>query len=145
MTIKLASLHVDLQREAKGDWIDFPDWPGVAFLVSSKLSQSFQGAHAMMLKRVSVSHRNAPVPVETMHAELAKLYCRHILHGWRGLDVEYSPEKALEVLSDPGFRPVIAAVGWCADKLSEVAVEYVDEAETQAAETAVTKTRRRDC
>lgn len=145
MTIRLASLSVDLQREAKGDWVEYPDWPGVAFHVSSKMSQAFHSAHAMMLKRVGVSYRNAPVPAEAMHAELAKLYCRHILHGWRGLDVEYSPEKALEVLSDPGYRPVIAAVGWCADKLSEISPEYVGDDETREPETAATKARRRDC
>ena len=126
MTIKLASLKANLEREAKGDWVGYPDWPGVAFNVSSIHTPAYKTAVQLMSQRLARVYKSKPVPADEMHEELGQLFCKHLLHDWRGLDVAYSPEKALEVLCDPAYRDVLDAVRWCAEKISELQVEFVE-------------------
>lgn len=128
MVVKLASLKADLKREAEGDWIDYPDWPGVSFKVSSTRSEPFITERDLLLKQMAA--RNKPVALgdPEMARGLGRLYCQHVLHGWRGLDVEYSEEAALETLTDIAYRDVLTAVDWCAQKLSQISVEFVDKA-----------------
>lgn len=126
MVIKLASLKADLDREAKGDWIDFPDWPGVSFNVSSVRSEPFLTQRDLLLKKVSVAGKLVSQGDPEMADGLGRLYCQYILHGWRGLDVEYSPEVALQTMTDVAYRDVLSAVDWCAQKLSRITVEFVD-------------------
>jgi hypothetical protein len=128
MTVKLSSLKSDLKREAEGDWIEFVEWPGVEFNVSSLLLPAYAHARDLTMQRLAKHQKGKPIPRDVMTTELGKLYAKHILHGWRGLDVEYSPEKALEILSDPEYRTIVAAVEWCASKISEIDVQFVDEA-----------------
>lgn len=127
MTVKLSSLRADLAREEKGDWIEFPDWPGVEFNVSSLHLPMYQTARDLLFKRLTKIYKKSAVPGPVMTTELGKLYAKHILHGWRGLDVAYTSEKAVEILTDPEFRNVVAAVEWCAGKVSEIDVEFADD------------------
>lgn len=137
MSVKLSSLKADFEREAKGDWIDYPDWPGVAFKVSSLHLPAYQTARDIAYKRLNKAYSGVTVPQTVMSAEMGKLYAKHILHDWRGLDESFSPERALEILTDPEYRNVVAAVEYCAAKVSEVAVEFVeDEAKNSARPTA---------
>ena len=129
MTIKLSSLKADLAREASGDWVEFPDWPGVEFNVSSLLLPAYRIERDLMAQRLARRHKGKPVPPNEMTTELGKLYAKHILHGWRGLDEPYSPERASEILADPEYRNVVAAIEYCAAKVSEVDVEFVEEQE----------------
>lgn len=126
MVVKLASLKADLAREAEGDWVDYPDWPGAGFRVSSILSEPFVTARDIFLKQMAA--RN--IPVSSADPEMTKgigrLYCQHILHDWRGFDAPYSEDVALETLTDPSHRDMRAAVHWCAHKLSQTSVEFVD-------------------
>ncbi|MGY5812004.1 hypothetical protein ACXHXG_30430 [Rhizobium sp. LEGMi198b] len=126
MVVKLASLKANLEREAKGDRIEYPDWPGVFFHVSSTRSEPFVTQRDLFLKQMAA--RNKPVTPgdPEMARGIGRLYCEHILHGWEGLDVEYSPEVALETLTDVAYRDVLSAVDWCAGKLSQIQVEFVD-------------------
>lgn len=129
MTVKLASLKADLAREAKGDWVEYPDWPGVAFNVSSLHLPAYQIQRDLLLQKLGRIHKGKPIPRDVLSKELGALYDKHILHGWRGLDVEYSRQTAAEVLTDPEFRNVVAAVEWCASKLSDIEAEFVEDAE----------------
>nr|WMC97949.1 hypothetical protein RAR13_04330 [Aminobacter aminovorans] len=137
MTIKLSSLKADLAREEKGDWIDYPDWPGVAFNVSSLHLPAFATARDLLLQRMAKKHGRKPVPREEMTAEFGKLYAEHILHNWRGLDVEFGPDVARETLTNPEFRNVVAAVEWCAAKVSDVDIEFVEDASKNSARPSV--------
>lgn len=128
MAVKLASLKANLAREEKGDWIEFPDWPGVEFNVSSLLYGPYQTARDLMYQRLARKYKKKTIPREVMSVELGKLYDDHILHDWRGLDVPYSKETALQVLTDPEYRNVVAAVEYCAGKVSETEIEFVDDA-----------------
>jgi len=124
MTIKLSSLAADLAREEKGDWIDYPDWPGVAFNVSSLNLPAFTVARDILLQRLNrVYHRKIPQQVQTV--EVGKLMATHLLHNWRGLDVPYSPEVAMTTLSSPEYRDVTAAVQYCAAMVSQVEFEVL--------------------
>jgi hypothetical protein len=128
-TIKLSSLKADLAREEKGDWIEYPDWPGVEFNVSSLHLPAFTVARDLMYQRLARIYKKKPIPETVTTAELGKLFAQHILHGWRGLDVDYSPATAAETLSSPEYRNVVSAVQWCAAKVSDIDIEFVEEAE----------------
>jgi hypothetical protein len=129
MTVKLASLKSDLEREEAGDWIDYPDWPGVAFNVSSLHKPAYVMARDVLLQRLARQHKGKPVPVTVSSPKIGKLYAEHLLHGWRGLDVPYSPEVAMETLSDPAFRSIVNAVEYCAQQVSVIDAEWVEDAE----------------
>ena len=127
--IKLESLKADLEREETGDWIEYPEWPGVAFRVSALTSTAFVTARDMKLQDLRRNGHGKAIPSEVLTPELNALYADHILHEWRGLDVPYSAEKANEVLCDPSYRAVTEAVIWCAVQIGQIEVEFVEEAE----------------
>jgi len=134
MTVKLASLKADLSREEKGDWVEFPDWPGVEFNVSSLHLPAFTVSRDLMYQRLARTYKKKPIPKDVLSVEIGKLFHAHILHDWRGLDVEYSRDEAARILSSAEYRNVVAAVEWCAGKLSDVDVEFVeDEGKNSAA------------
>ncbi|WP_065091639.1 hypothetical protein [Rhizobium leucaenae] len=126
MVVKLASLKANLEREAKGDRIEYPDWPGVFFNVSSTRSEPFVTQRDLFLKQMAARNKSVAPGDPEMAKGIGRLYCEHILHGWEGLDVEYSPEVALEILTDVAYRDVLSAIDWCAGKLSQISVEFVD-------------------
>lgn len=128
MTVKLSSLKADLDREQKGDWIEYPEWPGVAFNVSSLFTPEYVVARDLLVQKLTRKHKGAPPPPNELTPAIGKLYAKHILHGWRGLDVDYSPDKALETLTNPEFRNVTAAVEWCAGQLAQINVEFIEDA-----------------
>jgi hypothetical protein len=127
MTVKLASLKADLTREEKGDWIEFPDWPGVEFNVSSLHLPAYRTQRELLMQRLGRKYKKKPVPPNVMLVELGKLYHEHLLHGWRGLDVEYEKTTAADIMTNPEYRNVISAVEWCAAAVSEIQVEYDEE------------------
>lgn len=129
MPLILTSIKADLAREAAGDWVEYPDWPGVAFNVSSLYAPAYATARDLMVQRLTAKYLRQPIPPGELAVETGALYCEHILHDWRGLDVEYTAEVALKTLSDPAYRKVVAAVEWCAAKLSETEVAFTDNAE----------------
>jgi hypothetical protein len=133
MTVKLASLKADLQREEKGDWIEYPDWPGVEFNVSSLHLPAYTVERGLMFQRLGRIYKKKPIPPHVLSTEMGKLYHKHILHGWRGLDVEYTHELAGQILADPEYRNVVAAIEWCAAKVSDVEVEFVEDQEKNSA------------
>lgn len=138
MTVKLSSLAADLALEARGDWVDYPEWPGVAFNVSSLQKPAYVTERDLMLQRLTRRYRGKAPPPAEIASEVGRLYCKHILHGWRGLDVEYSAEKAIEVLTDPAYRAVTAAVEWCAGQVAQLEVEFVEDAEKNSAAPSAT-------
>lgn len=133
MTVKLGSLKANIELEAKGDWIDYPDWPGVAFNVSSLNSHAYQVARDLAIQRLNRRYKGKPVPPDEQAKVIGQVYCQHILHGWRGFDVAYSAETALETLRDPAFRRIVDAVEWCAGQIGVDDVEFIEEEEKNSA------------
>lgn len=126
MVLKLSSIKADLAREESGDWIAYPDWPGVEFNVSSLHAPGYQAARDLVIQRVARKYQGRTVPADESAAIYGKLYSEHVVHGWRGFDVEYSADKALEILSDPAYRDVVRAVEWCAGEISRRDAEYIE-------------------
>jgi hypothetical protein len=128
MVVRMNSIKADLDKEAKGDWIEYPDWPGVAFNVSSLLHPTYRIERDLLGQRLARQYKGGkPIPPDVMTSEVGKLFHKHILHGWRGFDVDYSKEKAGEMLADPEYRNLVGAVEWCAAKISDVDVEFVED------------------
>jgi hypothetical protein len=128
MTVKLSSVKADLAREAKGDWVDFPDWPGVAFKVSSLLLPAYRIDRDLLGQRLARQHKGKPIPPDVLTTEVGKLYQKHILHDWRGFDQAYSKELAGEMLVDPEYRAIVSAIEWCAAKIADIDVEFIEDA-----------------
>ena len=123
--IQLSSLRVDLEREKRGDWVPYPLWKGVRFNVSALTLPAYETDRDMVYKRLRQEYQSGPIPREVLSVELGKLYHKHILHGWEGLDVEYSRDVAEQVLTDPAYREVVQAVETCAAKLTELDPKFV--------------------
>lgn len=128
MPVVLTSIRRDLAREDAGDWIAYPDWPGVEFLVRGLKCDDYLRARDDLLARLTV-RKSRPEGVSASEAtsEDGKLLAQYILRGWRGLTEEYNGEFALKLLGDPAWSPMVDAVRWCAAKLSEISVETTEE------------------
>ncbi len=126
MAVKISSLRSDSAAEAKGIWQDYPEWPGVSFLVSPVTLEAYQTARDVELSRLSAEYSDGKVPQSIMSGFLGALASKHLLHGWKGFDVEYTPTVAHEMLTDPEYRALVAGVIWCADKVSRPKLEFVE-------------------
>jgi hypothetical protein len=127
MVVKLASVKANLERETKGDWVEYPDWPGVAFNVSSLLHTAYRIERDLLGQRLARQYKQKPIPPDVSTTEIGKLFAKHILHGWRGFDEEYSKERAAEMLVDPQWRKLVAAIEYCAAQISDDEVEFVED------------------
>jgi hypothetical protein len=126
MTIKLSSLKADLKREAEGDWIEYPDWKGVAFNVTSPLAPVFATARDLKLQELTKKFKGEEIPAKESEAVMAELYAEHILKDWRGLDESYTYEKGREICTAPEYRNVFNAIVWCSGRLSRIEAEFVE-------------------
>lgn len=127
MTIKLASLKADLDKEREGDWVDYPDWPGVRFNVRSLQTPSYAIKRDQLITKLARRYGRKPIPVDVRAKEFGRLYADEILLDWEGFDTEYSHDNAVTTLTDPAFREIVAAVEWCASQLGEIDAEFIDE------------------
>ena len=131
--LKLSSLRVDLDRQYKGDWISYPLWDGVRFNVSSPKLPAYQRCLAKnqrdIAKRYPIGQDQLPTEeaLEANREAEALLVCEHLLHGWEGIDLEYSPDAAEKYLIDPEYEALLNAVKWCGNKLAEVNAEYIED------------------
>lgn len=124
--VKLSSLKANLTREADGDWIEYPEWPGVAFNVKSPMTPEYTTARDLALQDLNKIHLGKSVPDGEADAMIRDLYSRIILKGWRGLDEAYTPELGRKVCIDPEYRNVFNAIMWCSGRLSVVETEFVE-------------------
>ncbi len=127
--LKLNSIAVDLSLEAEGDWVEVAEWPGVKLKVRSIESKDFQNAreqrHAKLAKALG------RVPYQSEFApHLAKLVASFILLGWEGIadenegPIEYSQQKAMELLTDPTMRELVTQVIWAANRVGSRDAEF---------------------
>jgi hypothetical protein len=132
LTVKLASLKANLTAETQGEWEDstIPSLAaeGVAYLVRSLNEPSYHAARAALLQRFARKHGKNPVPADELSTEFGRLYAKHILLGWRGLDVEFSPSVAAETLGDPAYREIVADIEACAAQVGRAKIEFVEDA-----------------
>lgn len=138
MTVKLSSLKVDLEREAKGDWIPSSDYPGVEFLVSSLHLPAYNIAFQLQEQRWAREYKGKPVPPEVRTVGVGKLLHKHILHDWKGIDVPYSKDAAEGIMCVPEGRNFIASVQNAAAMVSLTDQEFVEEEAKNSASPSAT-------
>lgn len=128
MKIKLASIAVDLVAETKGAWVASDELPGVEFKVSALNLPAFVAARSNLYNRMIRQYKKAEeIPNDVMSSEMGALFAQHILHDWRGFDVPYDAESAAQTLTDPKFRPLVAAIQTCAGKVGAPDIDFIEE------------------
>lgn len=128
MSVKLASLKADLDRESEGGWVDVPDLPGVALLVRGYSYGPYKLASALSMQRLARKYGKKPIPGEVLFTENAKLICDHLLLGWRDFDVESTPENIHDYIHNPAYRVLHTYVFEAAAEIGAVEVEFLEDA-----------------
>jgi hypothetical protein len=136
--VKLASLRADSALERTGDWKDAPSIPGVSFKVRSINYPPYTLARDMLFQRLRRKYGAKPTPQDVMSAELGKLYAQHLLLDWKGFDEPYSAAQAMQILSEPEFRDVVAAVELAAGGVGQAEIEFIEETAKNSEEPSVT-------
>lgn len=142
MTIKLGSLAADLVKEREGDWIEPKEWPGLnpekpleqvplpglAFHTRSVNYPPYVAAYQAELERLRQAYPSGTIPADVMAKAEGKLAVEFLLLGWRGLDVQFSPEIVGGVLMAEEHRVVRNMVRWCAGLVGKRKVEFEETA-----------------
>ena len=128
MSVKFSSLAADTVKESEGDWQEIPDLPGVSLKVRSFNFPAYRVARDMLLQRMARKHGRKPAPADESEVEFGKLYAQHILLGWSGFDVEYTPDVAREALTNPAFRDLRRHVEYAASQIGASEVEFLEDA-----------------
>lgn len=123
MPVKLSSLAVTPNND--GDWEDSVLIPGAKFLVRQITYPPFAIGRDQMMARLRRQHRDS-IPPHVQSQETGRIVAKHLLLGWQGFDAEYSPEVAADLLSNPEYHELVAAVVAAAIAASSAKVEYVD-------------------
>lgn len=138
MTIKLNSIKADLKRETEGDWVAIPEWPGVRLRVRSLRTPAYQMAGDIIRQRHQRKYAGSRVPDDVSARDYGRALADHILLDWEGFDVAYSPEMAMEKLTDPEYRDLMNQTVWAATQIAQDDVEFVDAAAKNSAAPSAT-------
>jgi hypothetical protein len=134
MTVKLKSLRANLERENAGDWIAAPDiGPGVEFKVRGINFPEFRALRDREAKRLAAQYGSEPIPEHEADAATGRLLAEHILLDWKGFDEPYTKDMASDMLKDPAYRELRQAVVSCAVRITEVKVQFTEEAAKNSA------------
>lgn len=128
MSVKFSSLAADTAKESEGDWQEIPDLPGVSLKVRSFNFPAYRVARDLLLQRMARKFGRKPAPADESEAEFGRLYAQHILLGWSGFDVEYTPEVARDALTNPAFRDLRRHVEYAASQVGASEVEFLEDA-----------------
>ncbi len=131
--VKVASLKRDRKRILAGDWITYPFWKNdkgetpVRFKVSGASIEAFTLAQEEQSAKYLKVYPSGQVPSDVRYEDNARMICDHLLHEWEGLDVEYSPETAEQMLPDREYEEITDAVWWCARRIEIVTAQFVED------------------
>lgn len=102
--MRLNRFETDKEKEAKGVWVDAGE--GLRILVA-RLGNSEYQRHLQKLGRPHVQRiRNGSINIDIADDISRRAVARHILLGWENLqdndgsDIEYSEDKAFEILTE---------------------------------------------
>lgn len=144
MKLKISSLKNPRKRIEQGDWVNYTPWVApdgstpVSFLVSGVSTPAYRIAAEELSKELAVKFKTERVPDDIAYQRGAELTVEYLLHGWKGLDAEYSPELAEQLLTDRDNEAIADAVLWCARKLEAVNAEYIEDVEKNSEAPSVT-------
>ena len=129
MALKIDSIAADLSKEQEGDWIEITEWPGVKLKVRSVASKDFQNAREQRYGKMTKDLGRAQYSSE-FSPHLAKLTASFLLLGWDGIvdgsekPIDYTPAKAMELLSDPSMRELVTQTIWAATRVGSKDAEF---------------------
>lgn len=104
---KLNEIEADLDGEMNGVWIPFV--LDIEVLIARARAPKFLEALRKIKKRARAQNLDVEQMIEEDPKMMAPLVARHILKGWKNLDgedgspIEFSEEKALEILLNPKY------------------------------------------
>lgn len=118
--VKLKSIAVDPKAEAEGVWLEYV--AGFKVKVASTATRAFRDAMeaAMLPYRELIRADQGKEKGERKFTDemrtqvLREVVAKHVLVGWEGLEdddgqpLPYSPERALELLSDPAMHRLVS-------------------------------------
>ncbi len=105
---KLSALRSDSRKETEGVWVEWEH--GVSLLIARLNNAGFQSRVRVLTAKHTKAIRAGTFPDEEMEDISRTAMAHHVLLGWKNIeddeggDLEYSQEKALELLSDPDLR-----------------------------------------
>lgn len=145
MTIKAASLKIDTAAERDGEWVEIDSWfnldpsalntmvptPGLAFRVRSLNAPNYKTARQKWLESIEEKRKADPDSVTDDFVEQgnAKLINDELLLEWRGLDVEYSPENAQDLILPAEGRVFRDMIMFAASKVGRRKIEFIKDGE----------------
>lgn len=135
--VKLNSLRADITKEREGDWQKSPELgEGVELLVRSTNYPPYQLARDQASAWLTKTYPNAalpvdddnfePVPTDILARVNGEVYAEHLLLGWKGFDVDYTPGLALECLCAEEHRQLRNGVVLAATRVGRQEVEFVE-------------------
>lgn len=115
--MNLTDVQVDPKAIESGEWVDdLPGGDGIRIRTRGITSKVFEAKRDLKVRKLPRSERNGPggmIPTETMNRITAEVLLEDCLLEWDGLfefeggpKVEYSKEKARELLLNPAYRPL---------------------------------------
>lgn len=126
--VRLESLKADLQKEREGDWIKAVDInPGLRWFVRSTNYPAFRIARDAEMKKLGEKYGGDQIPDDVNAEVMGKLAVEHLLLGWDGMDVEYTPETAAEILTDESYRKVRYSIYLAASRVGTSEVQFVED------------------
>jgi len=113
--MKLSSIAIDSEKAENGIWKEVVVGTGFECLIARHNNSRFRAEVERRIIDLTRSQKQEPTAAQISAATL-QAFCTHILLGWRGMEddddqpIEYSAEKAFEILSDPEFADLREAV-----------------------------------
>lgn len=110
------------------EWVEIDEVPGAKLHVRPIDYPPYTKARQVLIQRWVRAYKKEPIPEKVQVPALGALYAEHLLLGWEGFDVPYSPEAAESRLSDWAWRKFVRIVEAAAASLTVVNAETVEDA-----------------
>ena len=132
--MRLSEMAVDVKLQEEGEWFDHPIFEGVRVCVRSVHSEAYKRRNRQLLNRLPPrSVRKRGDSVEAFEEIQLRLLAEAALVGWTGVDgedeepLEFSPEKAAEILKKPEYRKFAAGIAECANQAGDRDEAWLEE------------------
>ena len=119
--MKLSSIETDPAIMEQGEWVkDIPEMEDLELRVRPLGNDDYRNLHGKLTRAVPRDKRDRGGIVQDEQDRIqAKLLAETVLLDWKNLDVAYSKEKAIELMTDPRFRKFYSAVMYAASVVEE--------------------------
>lgn len=110
--MKLNAVRVDPRAQTEGEWYEFPSFDGFAVRARGNLYAPYRAALDHARRRAARRSPDAIVPPDMLEQITMEEIVNHLLLDWRGLlgddgqPIEFSKDKARDLLLDPAYRPL---------------------------------------